>query len=65
MLKASELKNQQVVRREDVEYTVISNHVGDVLFLCNLEAEFYDGYHLFYDDPIDVTFASEFGIDLI
>jgi hypothetical protein len=65
MLKASELKNQQVVRREGVEYTVISNHVGDVLFLCNLEAEFYDGYHLFYDDPIDVTFASEFGIDLI
>ena len=65
MLKASELKNQQVVRRDDVEYTVISNHVGDVLFLCNLEAEFYDGYHLFYDDPIDVTFAAEFGIDLV
>lgn len=64
MLKSSELKNQQVVCRDDVYYTVISNHVGDVLFLCNLEAEFYDGYHLFYDDPIDVSFATEFSIEL-
>lgn len=67
MLKASELKNEQLIRRVNtqVDYSVVSNHKGDCLFLCNLESEFYDGFHLFYDSLEDVVFAADaFGIDL-
>ena len=64
MIKARDLLNEQILTRDDKQYTVIENHVGDVLFLCNTDARFYDGFHLFYDDPIDVAFATEFGVDL-
>lgn len=70
MLKASELKNKENVmcingKHEGKVFTVISNHVDDVIFLADENAQFYTGYHLFYDENDDHEFAAyAFGIEL-
>lgn len=66
MLVANELKNEQEVTHTDGRvFTVLTNITGDVVHLCNLEAKWYSGYHLFYDDLEDVVFAKDtFNIDL-
>ncbi len=64
MIKASELKENDVVTIDDLKYRVISNHVDDVLFIANEEMHELKGLHIFYDDPADVEWAKTKGIDL-
>lgn len=45
------------------KYLVVSNHVGDVLFIWNADKE--KGYHIFYDNKIDLDFAKfKFGLEV-
>lgn len=66
MLIANELKNGQEIKHTDGRvFTIVSNIPNDVVHLCNLEAKWYSGFHLFYDDLEDVIFAKDtFNIDL-
>lgn len=64
MIKASELKLNDVVTIDDLNYRVITNHIGDVLFVANEEMHEVKGLHIFYDDPADVKWAATKGINL-
>lgn len=64
MIKASKLKENDVVTIDDLDYRVITNHTGDVLFIANEEMHELKGLHIFYDDPADVEWAATKGIDL-
>lgn len=64
MIKASKLKENDVVTIDDLKYRVITNHVDDVLFIANEEMHELKGLHIFYDDPADVEWATTKGIDL-
>lgn len=64
MIKASELKTNDVVTIDDLQYRVITNHVGDVLFVANEEMHELKGLHIFYDEEEDVKWAATKGIDL-
>lgn len=64
MIKASELKENDVVIIDNVPYKTITNHIGDVLFVVNEEMHELKSYHIFYDDPADVEWAATKGIDL-
>ena len=64
MIKASKLKENDVVAIDDLKYQVITNHIGDVLFVVNEEMHELKSYHIFYDDPADVEWAKTKGIDL-
>lgn len=64
MIKASELKNEQVVKIGEKDYTVVTNIPNDVIHLCDMNSTFYSGFHLFYTDLSDVVYATEIGIDL-
>ena len=54
MIKASDLKaGDKIISTTGIEYRVIENHVGDVLFILNdngKSGHVYNGLHLFYDD---------------
>ena len=54
MIKASDLKvGDKIISTTGIEYEVIENHIGDVLFILNENGEgghIYKGLHLFYDD---------------
>ena len=57
LLQASELNvGDFILDDKGKQYEVISNHIGDVIFLLNRESDehrssnTYDGFHLFYDD---------------
>ena len=63
-MKASGLKINATVKVKGKLYTVISNHIGDTLFLVNKSSSTYDGFHLFYDCQDDIEYAKTIGIDL-
>ena len=70
MIKASDLKvGDKICSVNGIEYEVIENHVGDVLFILNKRdttKECIAGLHLFYDDIDDLDYAKNtFGIDLL
>ena len=54
MIKASDLKvGDKICSVNGIEYEVIENHIGDVLFIINKRdttKECIAGLHLFYDD---------------
>ena len=54
MIKASDLKvGDRIFSNTGIEYEVIENHIGDVLFIINKNGEaghIYNGLHLLYDD---------------
>ena len=54
MIKASDLKvGDKICSVNGIEYDVIENHIGDVLFIINKRdttKECIAGLHLFYDD---------------
>ena len=54
MIKASTLKvGDKICSVNGIEYEVIENHIGDVLFIINKRdttKEYIAGLHLFYDD---------------
>lgn len=69
MIKASDLKvGDKIVSNTGIEYEVIENHVGDVLFIVNNNGEaghIYNGLHLFYDDIDYLDYAKNIlNIDL-
>ena len=67
LTKATEIKEGDVVTSLETgcNFTVITNHIFDVLFLVNEDVSWYSGIHLFYNDEIDVEFAKDtFNIDL-
>ena len=69
MIKASDLKVGDKIRSVNgIEYEVIENHVGDVLFILNKRdttKEYLAGLHLFYDDIDDLDYAKDIlNIDL-
>ena len=66
MIKACDLKEGDIVLRHgNVEYEVITNHVGDVLFLLDTTSKEYSGIHLWYDEDEDVVFAKyTFDVDM-
>ena len=64
MIKASKLKENDVVPIDGIQYKTITNHIGDVIFIANEEMHELKGLHLFYDDPADVEWAATKGIDL-
>ena len=63
MIKASDLKvGDKIVSTTGIEYKVIENHVGDVLFILNENGEaghIYNGLHLFYDDIDYLDYAKD------
>ena len=63
MIKASDLKvGDKICSVNGIEYEVIENHVGDVLFLFNENGR---GLHLFYDDIDYLDYAKDIlNIDL-
>lgn len=54
IIKASDLKvGDKIPSITGIEYEVIENHIGDVLFIINNNGEaghIYNGLHLFYND---------------
>ena len=69
MIKASDLKvGDKICSVNGIEYDVIENHIGDVLFILNKRyttKEYIAGLHLFYDDIDYLDFAKDFlNIDL-
>ena len=69
MIKASDLKvGDKVCCVHGIEYEVITNHIGDVLFILNDIGEgghIYNGLHLFYDDFDYLDYAKDIlNIDL-
>ena len=63
MIKASDLKvGDKILSNTGIEYKVISNHVGDVLFILNYNGEaghIYNGLHLLYDDIDYLDYAKD------
>ena len=69
MIKASDLKvGDKIYSTTGIEYEVIENHIGDVLFILNNDGEaghIYNGLHLFYDDIDYLDYAKDIlNIDL-
>ena len=69
MIRASDLKvGDKIISTTGIEYEVIENHVGDVLFILNENGEaghIYNGLHLFYDDIDYLDYAKDIlNIDL-
>lgn len=69
MIKAGDLKvSDKVISTTGIEYEVIENHVGDVLFILNSSGEagyICNGLHLFYDDIDYLDYAKDIlNIDL-
>ena len=69
MIKASDLKvGDKILSNTGIEYEVIENHIGDVLFILNENGEaghIYNGLHLFYDDIDYLDYAKDIlNIDL-
>lgn len=51
LVKASTLNyGDFILDDKGKQYEVITNHIGDVIFLLNRNSNTYDGFHLFYDD---------------
>ena len=63
MIKASDLKvGDKILSTSGIEYEVIENHIGDVLFILNNNGEaghIYNGLHLFYDDIDYLDYAKD------
>ena len=63
MIKASGLKvGDKICSVNGIEYEVIENHVGDVLFIINKRdstKEYIAGLHLFYDDIDYLDYAKD------
>ena len=63
MIKASDLKvGDKIISTTGIEYEVIENHIGDVLFILNENGEsghIYNGLHLFYDDIDYLDYARD------
>ena len=63
IIKASDLKvGDKIYSNTGIEYEVIENHVGDVLFILNDNGEadhIYNGLHLFYDDIDYLDYARD------
>ena len=63
MIKASDLKvGDKIISTTGIEYEVITNHIGDVLFILNDNGEgghIYNGLHLFYDDIDYLDYAKD------
>ena len=69
MIKASDLKvGDKICSVNGIEYEVIENHVGDVIFILNKRdttKEYLAGLHLFYDEIDDLDYAKDIlNIDL-
>ena len=69
VIKASDLKvGDKVISTSGIEYEVIENHIGDVLFILNENGEaghIYNGLHLFYEDIDYLDYAKDIlNIDL-
>ena len=69
MIRASDLKvGDKIISTTGIEYEVIENHVGGVLFILNENGEaghIYNGLHLFYDDIDYLDYAKDIlNIDL-
>ena len=69
MIKASDLKvGDKILSNTGIEYEVITNHVGDVVFILNSNGEgghISNGLHLFYDDIDYLDYAKDIlNIDL-
>lgn len=69
MIKASDLKvGDKIISNTGIEYEVIENHIGDVIFILNENGEaghIYNGLHLFYDDIDYLDYAKDIlNIDL-
>ena len=63
MLRASDLKvGDKIISTTGIEYEVIENHIGDVLFILNENGKaghIYNGLHLFYDDIDYLDYAKD------
>lgn len=63
MIKASDLKvGDKIISNTGIEYEVIENRVGEVLFILNNNCEaghIYNGLHLFYDDIDYLDYAKD------
>ena len=69
MIKASDLKaGDRVISTSGIEYKVISNHVGDAIYLFitrDADDHISNGLHLFYDDIDYLDYAKDIlNIDL-
>ena len=69
MIKASDLKvGDKICSVNGIEYEVIENHIGDVLFILNKRdttKEYIAALHLFYDDIDYLDYAKDIlNIDL-
>ena len=69
MIKASDLKvGDKICSVNGIEYNVIENHVGDVLFILSNKGtgdHLSNGLHLFYDDIDYLDYAKDIlNIDL-
>ena len=68
MIKASELKVGDKIIVNGIEYEVITNHVGDVIFILANKGtgdHTSNGLHLFYDDIDYLDYAKDIlNIDL-
>ena len=69
MIKASDLKvGNKILSTTGIEYEVIENNVGDVIFILNENGEgghIYNGLHLLYDDIDYLDYARDIlNIDL-
>lgn len=69
MIKASDLKaGDRVISTTGIEYRVVENHVGDVLFILANKGtgdHISNGLHLFYDDIDYLDYAKDIlNIDL-
>ena len=63
MIKASDLKvGDKFISDNGIEFEVITNHVGDVLFILNNNGggdRISNGLHLFYDDIDYLDYAKD------
>ena len=63
MVKASDLKvGDKICSVNGIEYKVISNHVGDVIFILANKGtgdHLSNGLHLFYDDIDYLDYAKD------
>ena len=63
MIKASDLKvGDKILSNTGIEYNVIANHIGDVLFILANNGtgdHLSNGLHLFYDDIDYLDYAKD------
>ena len=63
MIKASDLKvGNKILSTTGIEYEVIENHIGDVLYIFNRNGtgdHISNGLHLFYDDIDYLEYAKD------